>query len=61
MPVPMPTFAWMVRLKMSGPGGSGGRPAALSSSGLHVVAAALVVDRGLDLRFGEDPREHERQ
>jgi hypothetical protein len=32
MPTPIPTSAWTVRLKMSGPAVSGASPAALSSA-----------------------------
>jgi hypothetical protein len=31
MPTPTPIVDWIVRLKMSGPGGATGRPPALSS------------------------------
>jgi hypothetical protein len=34
IPTPMPTLAWIVRLKMSGPSSGAGSPAALSSAAI---------------------------
>ncbi len=47
--------------KMSGPAGSAGRPAALVQRCLGGLPATFVVNGGLDLGLGEDPREHESQ
>ena len=52
---------WMPRLNGSGPAGVDGESGGFAQCVLRCVASALVVDRLLDHRLGEDSGEHERE
>ena len=61
MPTPTPMLPCTARLNSSGPLGLGGLPGGRGQRRLGLVACGFVVDRGLDHRLGEDPREDERE
>ena len=57
----MPMLPCIARLNSSGLLGRRGLPGRGGQRRLRLGASGLVVDRGLDHRLGEDPREHERE